>query len=76
VPEKVDRATFVSALNVMREMNPGYVLSTHLPPAHGLTETFLATLADVPEAAPFIGPNQAALEAILAGMKQGAPGKE
>jgi glyoxylase-like metal-dependent hydrolase (beta-lactamase superfamily II) len=68
--KKVDRATFASELNVVREMDPAYVLSTHLPPAHSLTEAFLTTLAGVPDAEPFVGPNQAALEGMLAGMKQ------
>jgi hypothetical protein len=33
----------------------------------------LATLADVPSAAPFVGPNQAALEHMLEEMTEGQP---
>jgi flavorubredoxin len=70
---KVDQAKFGRELDVVRAMEPSYILSSHLPPAHSLTATFLTSLAAVPDAEPFVGPNQAALTAMLAGMTQGAP---
>jgi flavorubredoxin len=68
----VDRATFARALNSVREMSPRTVLSSHLPPAHGMNERLLETLAAAPGASPFMGPDQAQLQAMLAEMTQGA----
>lgn len=43
--------------------------SSHLPPAPGaMLDLFLGSLAMVPAADPFVGPDHAALEAMLAGM--------
>ena len=42
---KSDRTAFERELNVVREMDPLYVLSSHLPPARSQTETLLTTLA-------------------------------
>jgi hypothetical protein len=52
-------------------MDPRVVLSSHLPPASSVAHTFLSSLAAAPDAQPFVGPNQAALEVMLAGMTQG-----
>jgi len=70
---KVDQAKFARELNVVRDLEPSYVLSSHLPPARARTESFISTLAGVPDADPFVGPNQAALTAMLAAMTQGVP---
>ena len=43
------------------------VLSTHLPPARNRGDQLLDVLADAPDQPPFVGPDQAALEALLAG---------
>ena len=40
--------------------------STHLPPAVGRTPEFLEMLAAAPNADPFVGPDQRALEQMLA----------
>jgi hypothetical protein len=53
-------------------MAPDLVLSAHLPPARSMIPRILETLSSVPESTPFVGPNQAALEAMLAQMV-GAP---
>ena len=45
------------------------ILSTHLPPAIGLSTQFTEMLAAAPEADPFVGPDQKALEAMLAGFE-------
>jgi hypothetical protein len=42
------------------------ILSAHLPPAQGKTAQLLKLLADVPTSEPFVAPNQAAVEQILA----------
>ncbi len=64
----VDRAAFASELERIRALEPTMVLSSHLPAARGSsTERLLGALAAVPDAPPFVGPDQAALEEMLAG---------
>jgi len=69
---KVDQRKFAAELSEIRSMAPSRILSSHLPPATSLTDAFLTNLASVPDSAPFIGPNQPALEAMLAQMTKGA----
>lgn len=65
----VDRAVFASELDRIRGLQPSMILSSHLPAARGSSmERLLDALAAVPDAPPFVGPNQAALEQMLAGM--------
>ena len=66
----VDEAVFARALDRVKEMAPKWILSSHLPPAKGMTDTILKNLSGVPAAAPFVGPDQAALEAMLAQMTE------
>jgi flavorubredoxin len=54
------------ALDVIRQMAPKMILSAHLPPARGRNEQFLEWLMRVPASTPFVTPNQAVLEQILA----------
>jgi hypothetical protein len=63
----VDATKFASTYNHFREFRPELVLSTHLPPARGQHDTFLDMLSQAPNASPFVGPDQATLEAMLAG---------
>ena len=69
---KIDESKFAAELNTIRQMEPSIILSAHLPPAQSLTDRMLQTLSTVPGAAPFAGPNQVMLEAMLAQMT-GAP---
>ena len=62
---KVDRLKFAEDLDSIRRMNPRLILSGHLPPATAMTSTFLDTLAGAPDAAPYVGPDQAAMEKLL-----------
>lgn len=62
----VDRTAFHRSLEPLRLRDSPVVLSTHLPPARGAMPRLLDMLANVPDADPFIGPDQAALEALLA----------
>jgi flavorubredoxin len=65
----VDRAVFASALNRIRGLEPSMILSSHLPAAQGSSmERLLDALAAVPDAPPFVGPDQADLEQMLAGV--------
>jgi hypothetical protein len=60
---------FGHALDQMRAIEPTMVCSSHLPPAPGaMLDLFIDSLAMVPAADPFVGPDHAALEAMLAGM--------
>lgn len=70
----VDRACFEQRLGALREMAPSAVLSTHLPPAVGCIDDLIATLRLAPAATPFTGPDQRALEQMLAGFAPGAGG--
>ncbi len=66
---KVDRAVFASELDRIRGLEPTMILSSHLPAARGSSmERLLDALAAVPDAPPFVGPDQAALEQMLAGI--------
>lgn len=62
----VDADTFRATLQPLRAMDPRAILSTHLPPAIGRTDQLLDTIAGAPTADPFVGPDQAALEQMLA----------
>jgi hypothetical protein len=61
-----DAARYLQTVEPIRAMDPAAILSTHLPPAVGLTSQFLEMLTAAPQADPFVGPDQRALEAMLA----------
>ena len=69
----VDREAYGRTLTAMRTMAPSTVLSTHLPPALDGADALLDTLRLAPDSPPFTGPDQAALEEMLAGFAPGAP---
>jgi flavorubredoxin len=70
----VDRANFARSLNAIREIEPSMVLSSHLPVAPGSTiDRLISSLEAVPEAQPFVGPDQTALVEMLAQMTAGTP---
>ena len=60
-PEKL-----LTALGKLRLLEVQTVLSCHLPPAYGMINLLCQNLVDTLEAPAFIGPDQAALEKILA----------
>ncbi len=62
-----DNAKFGASLERIRRLQPARILSSHLPPADGrMLDTLLANLVETPSHPPFIGPDQAALEAMMA----------
>jgi hypothetical protein len=61
----VDPAKFAASFSPLRDFGPSVILSTHLPPVTGDGAALFATLLDAPQADPFTGPDQAALEAML-----------
>jgi glyoxylase-like metal-dependent hydrolase (beta-lactamase superfamily II) len=69
---KVDRGMLAAELTKIRQMEPEVVYSAHLPPARSMTDWMIESLVAAPEANEFVGPNQAALEAMMAQMT-GAP---
>jgi flavorubredoxin len=69
----VDRAAYERSLDPLRAMAPSAVFSTHLPPAVGGLGAFLDTLRLAPGARPFTGPDQRALEEMLAGFAPPVP---
>lgn len=65
----VDPAKFRATIDPIHRLDPSTIFSTHLPPARGLNPTLLQMLDAAPDAPPFEGPDQAALEALLAGFE-------
>lgn len=61
-----DGAAYAARLDEVRRLAPRTILGSHLPPAHGMTDTLLGNLAEARTAPPFIGPDQAALESMMA----------
>jgi flavorubredoxin len=67
----IEPPAFIKALDRVRQMAPKMILSAHLPPTPGNTQRLLELLAGVPSSPPFVAPDQAALEQILAGVRGG-----
>ncbi len=64
---KVDRGRFAQELHRFGEIEPTLVLSGHLPVAPGsMMPRLLGALEAAPAAPPFVGPDQAALQQMLA----------
>ncbi|HEX2399706.1 MAG TPA: MBL fold metallo-hydrolase, partial [Mycobacterium sp.] len=63
---------YFSNVRAMRALQAEAVYSTHLPPAVGIAESLCDVLAAAPDTDPFVGPDQHALEAMLAAFQQAA----
>jgi glyoxylase-like metal-dependent hydrolase (beta-lactamase superfamily II) len=63
---RVDRRAFDQSLRAVDQLGVTRVLSAHLPPATAMTSDLLRWMSRVPDADPWVGPDQAALEEILA----------
>lgn len=61
-----DRDHFRNELDRVRGLGAERVLSSHLPPAIGMTDRLVDGLAVLPGAPAWVGPDQAALEQVLA----------
>jgi len=66
----VDSAKFKETLDAVRKMSPELLLSHHLPVARGMIEKLLDCLAQVPDAQPFVGPDQQEFEASTRGLRR------
>ena len=62
----VDERKYLATVSAVRAFDPRRILSTHLPPASGRMSQYWDMLAEAPQAEPFVGPDQAALEQMLA----------
>ncbi|WP_461118280.1 MBL fold metallo-hydrolase [Saccharothrix stipae] len=62
----VDRNLYLDTVAPLHAMNPELILSAHLPPAVDRTGELLRTLSEAPSADAFVGPDQAALQQMLA----------
>lgn len=64
----VDRDLFAQKINLIRDLSPKLILIAHLPVAVDIADNLLDTLLTVPDAKPFVGPDQQELEMMLEGM--------
>ncbi|MEU9861784.1 MBL fold metallo-hydrolase [Streptomyces sp. NPDC047971] len=67
----VDPAKYRATMRPLLETNPEIVLSTHLPPAVRMTDLMVETITMAPDSDPFVGPDQTALEQMLASFEPG-----
>jgi len=58
----------------VRRLDPQRILSSHLPAASGSVERFLKVLRTLPDAEPFVPPDQAAFEQMLRQLTAPGPG--
>lgn len=61
-----DRDHFRAQLDRVRSLGADRVLSSHLPPAAGMTDRLVDNMVGLPGAPTWVGPDQAALEQVLA----------
>jgi flavorubredoxin len=61
----IDRARFGNRLSEIAELDPTWIMSTHLPAARGMAKTLCENLSHAPDAAPYLSPDQKAFEEIL-----------
>jgi len=69
----VDPAKFRATIDPIRDLDPSTIFSTHLPAARGMNHSMLEMLHETPDCPPFVGPDQAALEAMLATFEPPTP---
>ena len=63
-----DRSRFGDALDQVRKLDPDLVLSSHLPPTSGRVDQLLKIIEQVPDADPFVAPDAAAFNEIVANL--------
>jgi hypothetical protein len=64
--QTVDPSKYRATIDPLRQFDPSMMLSTHLPPASGVNGVLFDMLHEAPDAPAFVGPDQEALEAMLA----------
>jgi glyoxylase-like metal-dependent hydrolase (beta-lactamase superfamily II) len=68
---QVDPARFRATVDPLRAMTASAIFSTHLPPVQQPDGRLYETVLLAPQTNPFVGPDQAALEALLATFQPG-----
>lgn len=68
---RMPAAYLATGFGMLRDFAPETVLSSHLPPATGMIDALFQHLIDAREGQPFVGPDQAAMERMMA-LKQAA----
>jgi glyoxylase-like metal-dependent hydrolase (beta-lactamase superfamily II) len=68
-----DRDAYQQTIEPLRKMAPDVILSSHLPPVVGGISDCMEMLSVAPLADPYVGPDQKALEEMLAGFEPAAP---
>ena len=63
---KVDQAKYEAGFEPFRSFDPSWTFSVHLPPIEGSLDPMMQTLRGAPSVPEFVGPDQVALEALLA----------
>ena len=69
-----DKDAFRRTVAPVRQMEPEVIVSSHLPPVLGDTASCFDMLNVAPLADPYVGPDQRALEEMLAAFEPTAPG--
>jgi hypothetical protein len=69
----LDQQALEAAADRIRELAPPVVLSSHLPPAFGMLDVLLDHIATARTQPRFVGPDQAALTALLASLAASKP---
>jgi glyoxylase-like metal-dependent hydrolase (beta-lactamase superfamily II) len=68
---QVDSARFRATVDPLRAMGASAIFSTHLPPVQQPDDRLFETVLLAPQTNPFVGPDQAALDALLATFQPG-----
>lgn len=63
--EHINKDAFDASVDALERLSPRYVFSGHLPPAEDLSDKLAAHLRSARGVAPFVGPDQAAMEALM-----------
>jgi glyoxylase-like metal-dependent hydrolase (beta-lactamase superfamily II) len=69
-----DREAYLRTVDPLRAMDPTTLLSSHLPPVVDGVSDCLNMLSVAPMSDPYVGPDQQALEEMLAGFEPATPG--
>lgn len=68
---QVDPGRFRATVDPLRAMAASAIFGTHLPPVQQPDDRLYETVLLAPQANPFVGPDQAALDAVLATFQPG-----
>jgi glyoxylase-like metal-dependent hydrolase (beta-lactamase superfamily II) len=71
---QVDQARFRATVDPIRDIGASAVFSSHLPPVPQPDDRLFETVLLAPQTPAFVGPDQAALEALLATFEPAQPG--